>query len=108
MSWKDFKLNAISFSPHGGLWDKFIEWLEHKYNVKLWLEDDEAEYLAMRYSNYKKESNNKPKKEKNIKKRIKELEEIIKRKEQPEDVLMLFEEELSKLKTQLDTNKEAV
>ena len=98
MSWKDFKLNAISFSPHGGLWDKFIEWLEHKYNVKLWLEDDEAEYLAMRYSNYKKESNNKPKKEKNIKKRIKELEEIIKRKEQPEDVLMLFEEELKKLK----------
>lgn len=102
MSWKDFKLSAVSFSPHGGLWDKFIEWLENRYNIKLWLEDDEAEYLAMRYSNYKRESNNKPKKEKSIKKRIKELEEIIKSKNQPEDVLMLFEEELDKLKSELE------
>jgi hypothetical protein len=102
MSWKDFKLNAVSFSPHGGLWDKFIEWLENKYTIKLWLEDDEAEYLAMRYSNYKRESNNIPKKEKSIKKRIKELEEIIQNKKQPDDVLMLFEEELNKLKSELE------
>ncbi len=105
MEWKNFKLNSISFSPHGKLWDHFLTWLEEKKNTKLWLEDDEEDYLGVRYNNYKRE-NDKTNDSKNIKVKIKELEKA-RDKTTSEDVKMLFDEDIERLKGQLK-KKDAV
>lgn len=105
--WNKFKLTPSSFSPHGALWEKFIEWMEDKYKIKIWLNSEEESYLAMRYGNYKKEKGRSKSLDSNTKKRIRELKRIIKS-EKSEDVKMLFEEELEKLREDLKKDQEVV
>jgi hypothetical protein len=106
--WKKFKLTPVSFSPHGKLWDLFLTWLEEKKGIKLWLDNDEIDYLALRYDNYRREKNKKEKdKPKKIKNKIEELKQLIE-KETSDDIKMLFEEELERLENEMKNNKEAV